>query len=188
MPTTQQSWLRCPKCDCVNKSQSKNCWLCRAELESAKAAHGSQPPDFSPPMTFGLSTIFLVITLIAVCLGVTVQAPGLGILIFVLATPALVRTIVYGHGIKGSGFKLTAQEKIEAFIASLGVVTLIVIAAVGAFMVVCYPVGLLGSLIAMGNSNGALGGTLFYSGWVLGILAGITVAVLMIRLLWKPKG
>lgn len=49
-------------------------------------------------MTFQLSTLLLVITLIAACLGLARLAPGLGIAAAALATPALVRVIMVSLG------------------------------------------------------------------------------------------
>lgn len=150
------------------------------------------PPALVPPVpmqrTFTLSSLFLVMTLIAVCLGVAVQLPGLGIPLAILCTPALIRTMLIRARRRAKGRSMTAGEKVLVFLGSLAVVTTIAVAAGGAFVAVCFSLGLAGFSVSLGGSSSTrLGAALFIAGWVLGIGLGLTVGFFLVRWLWKRK-
>ena len=46
------------------------------------------------PFQFGLSSLLLITTLVAVIMSVSVMVPGIGILLAIISVPALVRTYV----------------------------------------------------------------------------------------------
>ena len=135
--------------------------------------------------TFTLSSLFLVMTLIAVCLGVAVQLPGLGIPLAILCTPALIRTMLIRARRRAKGRSMTAGEKVLVFLGSLAVVTTIAVAAGGAFVAVCFSLGL-GGFIVSDNAQG-FWIALMIAGWVLGIGLGLTVGFFLVRWLWKRK-
>ena len=60
------------------------CWLCGHNVGPA----ADQPARITSPQ-FGIASLMLTITLVAVCLGVGVMHPGLGILLSVLVTQPL---------------------------------------------------------------------------------------------------
>jgi hypothetical protein len=109
----------------------------------------------------------LVITLVAVCLGVTMAAPGLGVLLMVLAAPALVRTMVVGFKQKQVGARLTTAEKVASFCVSLAVMVMIGVAAVAAFEIACWGSCALVAAIA-GEGESAL-----WTGLIAGGIAGV---------------
>ncbi|MEX2119906.1 MAG: hypothetical protein WD847_09965 [Pirellulales bacterium] len=80
----------------------------------------------------------MLITLIAVCLGVAAAAPCLGIALAVVVTPALVRTFMASTRRKAQGQRLTMPEKVLAFWGSLGIVVLAGVAAGVAFFATCW--------------------------------------------------
>lgn len=79
--------------------------------------------------------MFLVITLLCVCLGVAAVAPGIGIALGVLSLPALVRTaaVVQKKLVVGDEPDL----KVALFFSSLGVVLACALAGVVAFFAAC---------------------------------------------------
>ena len=115
----------CPECGAV--VQGNVCWLCRRTLTDTQP----HQPDLAArieharksPQTFGLSTLFLFITVIAVCLGVFFAAPGLGILLTVIVVPAFIRTsAATSAGEKAAGRPVGVPEKVGLFLGSLGIV------------------------------------------------------------------
>jgi len=93
---------------------------------------------------FSITTLLLVTTLTAICLGLGVANPWVGIPLSVLAAAALVRTIWIGrvHLLQGLAFEL--PEKVGWFVISLGVILRAVFAAVVVFVAVAE----LGSMVA----------------------------------------
>lgn len=133
----------CPECGATCPVGADRCWMCHARLP----ATGVNP--FSPPAAtaaeeslgggqFSLATILLVITLIAVCLGVFRMSPGFGLAMIAFSVPALIRTFFAGAQQKRAGQRLTVADKLTAFAASMGIMVLIGIAAVIAFQIACW--------------------------------------------------
>ncbi len=90
--------------------------------------------------SFTLATIFLVMTLIAVCMGVVVMSPGLGIVLAILSLPAFVRTGLRVQRRVALGKSVTTGQKIGWFLGSLAAavvvaVVVVTVAAVGMFFV-----------------------------------------------------
>lgn len=183
-----ESW-HCPGCGAENDPGRASCWLC-AEPVGLGPGAPSAPTALVPPVplqrTFTLSSLFLVMTLIAVCLGVAVQVPGLGIPLAILCTPALIRTMLIRSRRRAKGRSMTAGDKVLAFLGSLAVVTTIAVAAGGAFVAVCFSLGLASFSISLNGSND-WGIALMIAGWVLGIGIGLTVGFFLVRWLWKRK-
>jgi len=123
------------------------CWLCGRNLEGGVS--WTRPPQahaalHAPqllaklPNTYSLSTLFLLVTLACVLLGISAAAPGLGIPLAVMALPALIRTFASAR-VKGKDIaSVSAPQAIGAFVLSLGVVFLVVIAASIAFLAACF--------------------------------------------------
>jgi hypothetical protein len=119
------------------------------------------------PGQFSLASLILVMTLVAVCLGVLMAAPGLGILLIIVAVPALVRTVVTGSQQKGTGAPLSLGQKVVAFITSLGLMIAVGIAGIIAFEIACWGSCAAVAVVA-GEGEGA-----FYTGLILGAVAGL---------------
>jgi hypothetical protein len=182
---------RCSECGASLDARDRRCWLCERDLP---AGSDSTNPYASPAAAretppaglaqFSLSSLMLVRTLVAVCLGVTMLAPGLGIGLIVLATPAFVRTMVAGLRSKQAGVALTPAEKVGAFLLSLAIMACIAVAAVVAFQVACW-----GSC-ALAASIGGEGEGAMWLGIVLGTAAGLGTLgwLLWISRPTKPEG
>jgi hypothetical protein len=157
------------------------CWLCRQKQSSA------EPNPYAPPRPtgenaaaqFSLASLFLVMTLVAVCLGVFMLAPGLGILLAVVATPALVRTTFTASYYKQVGAPLTPAWKIRAFLVSLFIMLAVGVATFVAFQVVCWT----GALLTQGQDPwpNALVGAL------VGLLVALPVMIWLLVWTWPSK-
>src|SRR5262245_19350826 len=79
--------------------------------------------------TFSLSSLMLLIALIAVCLAIFRLHVGLGILTVLIVVPALVRTFQAVARRRGRGQTMTTIDKLRAFFDSLPVVIGIELAA-----------------------------------------------------------
>ncbi len=174
----------CAQCGASNTVRSDRCWLCHAALSPAGQVAAAGSLGDSPfaavhqeaQRTFTLSSLFLVMTLIAVCLGVLVQAPGLGVPLAVLSAPALIRTVWVRSKRKTRGQPMTVWDKALVFLGSLAIVATIAASAAGAFVGICFSLG----WVAFGvNSQG-----LFALAWLLGIGGGLLIAGLLFRWLW----
>lgn len=151
----------CPDCDARLKTTDEKCWLCGRRVVVGEEL---PRPPVSPQLgratpgqvQFSLESLFLVITLAAVCLGALVTSPPLGVLVLIVATPALIRTLVEGHYARQSGRPLTIGEKLLAFVASTGISLAALIAAGGAFFAACT-----GSVISIGIATELTSGSVF---------------------------
>ena len=92
----------------------------------------------SPPFQFGISSLLLITTLVAVVMSVSVMVPGIGIALAVLATPALARTYVLSRRSRADGKPASAGEKVALFMMCLGIATLIALATGAAFFAACF--------------------------------------------------
>jgi hypothetical protein len=125
---------------------------------------------------FSLASLMLIVTLTAVLLGVGGMAPGLGIALAVLASPALVRTSVVAALSRARGKPMSVGAKVALFVVSLIVAVVIAIAAGAAFFVSC----LAGAVAAPG------GGSLIV-GMTCGLLGALSVAGLLLWAFWLRK-
>jgi hypothetical protein len=98
----------CPQCGVERQLDDSRCWLCgwsRGVLGDASAAPLASaravplplaPPRRAPPFQFSIGGALILTTVIAVCLGAFRVAPGLGLLLVIVAmlsaVPAAVRS------------------------------------------------------------------------------------------------
>jgi hypothetical protein len=137
------------------------------------------PQEHRAQFQFGIASLMLVMTLVAVLFGVGAMAPGLGIALGVLAAPALIRTSVVAARAGARGEPMAPSRKIDLFVASLFVVGVVAVAAGAAFVVTCFPLG----FAAFGLQSMPL----VILAWLVGIAAGVAVAVLLLRFFWRRK-
>src|SRR5262245_49519022 len=105
--------LRCPDCLAVNPVGAPKCFLCGRSLGDLYVLPlklGTAANDFSTAEratrgmgTYSLSSLFLIVTLTAVCCGLIARMPGLAIPLVVLITPALINTFVKSRKKRASG-------------------------------------------------------------------------------------
>lgn len=168
----QAAHFNCPECGAALPPGAVTCWLCRRKSNSA--SHYSTPGTtvVRDPGAgqFSLATIFLVITLIAVCLGTFHIAPGLGVLVMIVAGPAMIRACVVGIKEKRAGHPLSIGEKLVAFFASTAIVILVGVAGFIAFQIACW-----GACAAVAGIQNKGGDVAVWSGVIIGAAAGIGV-------------
>ena len=177
----------CPECGATKplSRTKRSCWLCGHSFDGPSITTATAVPRASAvrqPQSFGLATLMLVVTLISVVMGLTALAPGLGILLIVLLTPAMVRTFGIVGRQKAKGRQVAAAHKIGTLFASLAVVTVIGSASVGAFLVTCFPIG----LAAYGGKAGDNEARIFLA-FIVGFGAAGIVGVFLIHKLWRTK-
>ena len=181
----------CPACGAAIHHDSSRCWLCNTPAASSPALRESVQNPFAAapgPWTFSLSSLMLVMTLIAVCFGLGGIEPGLGIGIAFLVTPAALRTAVAATRRRRAGHGMSIAEKLVAFAASLGVVIAIIVATGVAFYATCWAGFFGGALASEPFAKGYDG--LFvglWTGMILGGLVGVYVLYRMIRWLWPRR-
>lgn len=144
---------RCPTCGAMNQTSANpsnvlKCWLCTHSFtrDGTKVADNAVAEPRNPlekqGVTFGLTTLMLIVTMAAIGFGIFRSAPGLGILFFVLLTPALVRAQIITMRQRELGVAQSVIEVFATFVVSLGVTMfvlgLVLIAAVIAFVGTCF--------------------------------------------------
>jgi hypothetical protein len=143
-------------------------------------------PAPGPARGFHLNSLMLVIALVAIVLGVWRAAWGLGILVAIVAVPASLRTWGMVAEKHAHNQPVRLDEKILAFLGSIGVVLAIGLAAIIAFYGTCLVAVGLGSFgSATGNYDLSI--IFFFGGIGLGILVAIFAGILVARLLWKRR-
>lgn len=186
----------CCECGAANYAGATKCYLCgrefteaeRAALPRGRTVGQPQPTEIpsalvspidqaartSPtargPLTYSLSTLFLIVTLAGVCFGLIAAAPALGIPVTLLVTPALIRTFVI---LRRDEQSPTTEDKVYGFVGSLGIAFMVMLAAGIAFFAACSAVGF--GLAGISLSAAILGGL------VAGAIAAIVVAVWIFR-------
>jgi len=173
----------CPDCGAALKPFATQCWLCHrllvveAELVEPGSPFEAQyaPPKWVNPAQFSLETLMLVITLIAVCLGMIMALPGLGIVVAIVAAPALVRTLMAGYQERKSGTPMTLGEKLLTFAASTGVTLAVLVTGGTAFAAAC--VGSCFVAIGLENAGQPAGGWRQYGDLFIYVLIGMSALI-----------
>jgi len=199
-------WFVCPQCGASNRPGATACFLCGYGLDTARPETRTAAPKspasptsaelvnpyaapttvFSPALTFRISSLLMVIAVIAVCLGVAHENLVLGIILVVAVTPALVYTIIVAAKSKARGRPMDVFEKVWSFLAALAGVVVIAVSAVIAFCMTCVPIGFAtlpaGRLLRPGPD------TDFIIALVAGGTAGVAAAAYMTYYLLTRKG
>lgn len=173
----------CPHCGAVRKPDRAICWLCCAALprpgtggavfEDVAAAW--QPPRLEPPagpFQYGLSSLFLITTLGAILCSIFVMAPGLGIAVAILATPALIWTIVAAERRGRHGEPMSAGRKTATFVLVLLSIFGGIVLVIGAFLMAMFATCMMADGSHLAGPDAALGLSL-----VLGGIAALFVGI-----------
>lgn len=90
---------------------------------------------------FSLSTLFLVMTLIGVSMGLVVRVPAVGGIFVVLAVPVFSRTAKIIRARQAAGMTITPFAKVRIFLNTLAIVTALVafwcVSAMGCLFGLC---------------------------------------------------
>jgi hypothetical protein len=149
--SSPRSAAHCPSCGARVQAQAARCWYCEGELRLVdprslpgriQAAMTAVPPLPQPgePLQFSLTTLLVVLTFVAACLGISVAVPPLGIPLSVIAAGGLVRTLAVGHYYRRLGMPYLLDDRIGEFTVSCG----IMIGAVGVLLVSLLAAGIIG--------------------------------------------
>jgi hypothetical protein len=174
--------VHCPHCGAKNPAIEEHCQECGRPLAIVIG-----PP--AKVRRLGLGALMLLIAEVAVCLAVMRELPGLGILMLLILVPAHLRTVVAVARRKADGRPMTREETVGAFVASMGLMVVIGVAAGIAFGTTCF-VGFWGgyglrSLWPQPGYDGLTWGLL--AGAALGTVAALFVVILLLRRLWDRK-
>ena len=126
----------CPHCQAVVPPDASRCWLCGESLDGSSLAAARSP--VVPPhrgASFSLSTMLLITTLVAICCGLFVAAPGLAVVASVLLAPVLVRTAKVVRRREAAGVRVSPSEKVG--LAATSFVVAMVLAIVVGFAAFC---------------------------------------------------
>lgn len=142
--------VACPQCSAPLPTQARYCWLCgvslRPNVPNAAVANAAAPnaaesaPIIEPRAAyqFGISTLLLAMTMLAVLMGLFAIQPGIGLAVTFLATPPLIRTCIVAAKRKTRGLPMSPLAKLGIFSSTLGIVIVVVAASIGAFVAVCF--------------------------------------------------
>jgi hypothetical protein len=129
-------FAHCPDCHAEVTTDAQTCWMCGRVLDLVDAELVDRAAPVTPA-TFSLATLMIVVTLVAVGLGLFVTAPGLGVLYTVAMVPALVRTAVGVRKRAQAGKVLSVADKFQLFATSIAVTVAAGVAATVAFFATC---------------------------------------------------
>ncbi len=169
----------CPYCGAKRiTSAAVPCWLCQEMLPPLE---GSVPSGSVQGATSRVAAIVVGVLVLLIGVGLTMAAPGLFLVLALIATPILIRSVVVSRRARREGRPPTSGEKVSAFFATLGAVILVGIATIVAFFVTCFAVCL--GVLAVSESGGRRG----VEEWILpvsvcaGLVPGIIVLVWLSR-------
>lgn len=184
----------CPDCGARLDPATTECWLCHRKVALGEGRAAPRFPFREEGPTartaeehahfqFSLASLMLLVTLTAVMMGVSVMAPGLGIALAVLVTPAFIHTAVTAARRRSRGQPMAPLDKIAFFGGSLGAVVVTLAAAGTAFYATCWAGFLAGAAgsQALGSKGYDDIGWGLLVGVILGAIVGIAVLVLVIR-------
>ena len=131
---------QCPECGAEVAGGQARCWLCERKLHGPEPINPYAPPPSAAgnvPSQFSLASLLLIVTLVAVGVGLFRLAPGLGVLLAFFSLPALARTTIDVTKHKQRGAPLGVLGKVGSFVVSLVVVLTVTVAALAASFTVC---------------------------------------------------
>lgn len=165
----------CPRCGARCEPGALHCSLCHTTFSEPLAT--TEPPAVAPPPPrrgLHLGSMMLIIALIAVCLAVTQELPWLGVPLIVASLFAMARTIRVSNRRYRNARPLTTRAAVLVFLSSLALTSAAGWAAIIAFTVTCFPVG----LVLVDTSMDGLG-----IGFA--VMVGLVAAGFVLYLFWK---
>ncbi|HEX8203750.1 MAG TPA: hypothetical protein VF590_24955 [Isosphaeraceae bacterium] len=171
--------VHCPHCGAKNPAIEEACQECGRPLAVVIG-----PP--AKVRRLGLGTLMVLIAEVAVCLAVIREMPGLGIPLLLILVPAHLRTVVAVARRKADERPMSVEDTVGAFVASMGLMVVVGVAAGIAFGTTCFAGFWAGaglrSLWPQRPFDG-LGWGIF-TGVTLGGLAALFVIVVLLRRFW----
>jgi hypothetical protein len=134
----------CPDCRAQNPPGMSRCWLCGTSLASAKAEVEVYMAEVVPPaprISFTTMTLLVIVTLVAVALGLYQEAPGLAVLMLIVCLPGVIVAWAHDRIRRRRGERTTALKAFLDFVVSaaitMGILAMVVVAAVVAIFISC---------------------------------------------------
>ena len=181
---------RCPHCGAALKpGENTKCWLC---LEKFSIQEGEPKPvgrdreSSAPTQKTGFAgdngvLVFFGGLVALICGALAFEAPGILIVLLVLATPALIRTaVVTTHAAQAPPDG--GMSFLGTFLGALGVAVVIGVASFVAFFATCFVVCL--GVLSLGNNRPWGEGWIFTVSIGAGLIPGLAVAVWLFRYFW----
>jgi hypothetical protein len=170
----------CPDCGAANRDGETVCYRCGQPLGAANAAkasaHVARVLAPASRRTFHISSLLLLIALIALCLGALRAQLVLGIVLSAVLLPAAVYTTIIASRSAATGTPMPLFEKLNRFGVAIAGTLVVEFAALVAFCITCVPVG----FMAFSESGVIVA-------CVVGGIAAIVAAVFVTRYLLTRK-
>ncbi|MCY2994350.1 MAG: hypothetical protein NTY19_41735 [Planctomycetota bacterium] len=179
----------CRECGAPLKLDQAQCWLCQSKpvATTANKAGAGRPVDSRAAYQYSLSSLLLIMTLIAILCSIFNMHPGLGIAGAIFAVPALVRTCLVASGRRARGQTLTPGGKVSVFLLTLAMIVTVLVAAGAAFFFTCLATLVIGNFKPVGTGSGAnsAGNTLLLAGFTLSLVVALAIGISLTWLFWK---
>jgi hypothetical protein len=177
----------CSQCGAFVGIAAANCWLCNARMPPLGAAVAREPPiraqlvDSDRPFQFGISSLLLLITFVAILCSITTMSPGLGIVVAILTTPAMLRTILVTFRQQQGGKPMSGAGKTGVFLLTMAMSLCVAVAACAAFCFTFF----FTCLAADAGRVGGFRGDPFTLAFIFGGIAAAAVALLVAFVFWR---
>jgi hypothetical protein len=127
MPKPPFKLVNCPHCQALADAHVARCWLCGERVAEPSAVPWARPvaADRDAGRVIEQSNLAITVVVAAVVIGALLIVPGLGILLCILAVPALWRR---------SRFE---ESWLRSILAGVATAVLVFVSIVGALFVVC---------------------------------------------------
>jgi hypothetical protein len=208
---------RCPQCGALTTSTAAMCWLCleKYSIQEGAAKHNEPSSESSvhprQGVAAGDNAAWVVVGILAVVVGVALATgeladpidpftAGWQVLLvllvpaLVVATPALIRTLVAFSRKQGPAAPASGLTFVGIFLSSLGVTAMVGLASFVAFFATCVGLGIGGLALSRSdpihpgaNDRGMVSAIILVSIGA-GLVAGLALAIWLFRLLWRRKG
>jgi multisubunit Na+/H+ antiporter MnhB subunit len=159
----------CPMCSAENSRGAARCFLCGQSLSGVTEVVPPKlttEPEAGRRATFQITSMMLLIALIAVFLGVFHEAPGVAMVLAVPGTIALIRTLAAAGHRPGppSWF-----DHVAVFAGTFMAVVTVAVAAGVSFFATC--------LAIVATNPGPYGGDNIFVGLIVGGIVGLAVII-----------
>jgi hypothetical protein len=162
--------LVCPTCSAEYRALGPACFLCGLPIAGAFAKRAEGVETASHRSTFRLSSMMLVIALIAVFLGLWHENPSLAVWYAIPALMALIYTV------SASGKRESSLKQVRFFLVTFAAVVGAGVAGVAASVATCLAVAESGEGLSRLNA-----------GLISGGITGLAVAILLLFLLLRAS-
>ena len=172
----------CPQCDAQVRSRGEV--LLALQRHAALANRRGRSPAADPaqlvdsssrPLQYGISSLLLVITFVAILCSIIKMSPGLGIVIAILTLPAMIRTVLVAFRRREDGRPMSPADKTSVFLLTMAISLCVVVASCAAFCFTFF----FACLATIGSTNQSnLNNAFIWVSLISGIVA-VGVAILV---------